>query len=156
MIEITGDRIELNAVLESCEEPEHGARLLFLGVVRNHNHGRKVRAVSYDIFAPLARSVFERICSEARSQWGEELRISLVHRVGTLEVGEVSVAIAVGAAHRHQAYQASRFVIEKLKERAPIWKKELYEDGESDWLQGHSLCDHGSEAGSEALAEPPI
>ena len=102
--------------------------------------GRRVVAVSYDVFEPLALSAFREICEKAREKWGKELRIFLVHRKGTLEIGEIAVAIGVSSAHRDEAYQASRFIIEEVKHKAPIWKKEHYERGESEWVQGHSLC----------------
>jgi molybdopterin synthase catalytic subunit len=112
-------------------------------VVRNTNHGRQVQAVSYDAHPALAETCFREICQEASGRWGETLQVALIHRVGRLEVGEISVSIAIGLPHRDEAYQASRYVIEELKKRAPIWKKEHYIDGESEWLQGHALCSHG-------------
>ncbi len=124
-------------------DPGHGAQTVFLGRVRDLNHGRKVVAVSYDLFFPLAHAVFTEIAREALAQWGTSMRLGIFHRMGRLDVGEVSVAIGVSSPHRDEAYQASRFVIENIKHRAPIWKKEHYEDGETEWLKGHSLCGHG-------------
>lgn len=140
---LTSKPIDPCQIQRLLSDPSHGAQLLFHGVVRNINHGRQVQAVSYDAFRPLAESCFQEICQEATERWGKTLQVALIHRVGRLEVGEVSVSIAVGLPHRDEAYQASRYIIEELKKRAPIWKKEHYIDGESEWLQGHALCSHG-------------
>lgn len=120
----------------------HGAKLLFTGVVRSTNHGRQVVAVEYDIFKPLAEVIFEQIKQEAKAQWGQDLEIAVEHYTGRLEPGQTSVVIGVSSRHRDECYQASRYVIEQIKHRAPIWKKEFYADGETEWLQGHALCQH--------------
>lgn len=120
----------------------HGAKLVFTGVVRSSNHGREVIAVEYDIFKPLFESVLEQIKQEARAQWGGDLEIAIEHYSGRLKPGETSVVIAVSSKHRDESYQASRYVIEQIKQRAPIWKKEFYSDGETEWLEGHALCQH--------------
>lgn len=119
-----------------------GAQTLFLGKVRERNHGKNVVSVFYDAFEPLAERVFYEICTEAKTRWGEALELTVVHRVGELKPEEISVLIHVASPHRDEAYQASRYVIEQVKERAPIWKKEKYEDGETEWLKGHALCGH--------------
>ncbi|MCM2279943.1 MAG: molybdenum cofactor biosynthesis protein MoaE [Oligoflexia bacterium] len=145
-VAVVESAIDPTRTLARVTDPGHGAETLFLGVVREHNLGRKVLGVSYDAFAPLAETVLREICKEARARWGESLKFAVTHRTGRLDVGEISVAIAVGSRHRDEAYQASRYVIEELKIRAPIWKKEHYEDGESEWLKGHALCSHGERA----------
>ena len=99
-------------------------------------------AVSYDAFVPLAEQILKEIADEACKQWGEDLRIFIQHRTGRLEPGEVSVAIGVSSMHRNESYLASRYIIEQIKVRAPIWKKEHYENGETEWLKGHALCQH--------------
>jgi len=148
-VKIVDSPLQVEEIYSSVNDSTHGAVILFLGVVRNHNLGKKVLAVSYDVFAPLARVKFVEICEEANFKWGPDLKVALAHRVGRLEVGEVSVAIAVGSQHRDEAYKASRYIIDHLKHRAPIWKKEHYEDGETEWLEGHALCGH-----SEAEERP--
>ena len=122
-------------VLARVGDPGHGAVVLFVGTVRNLNEGRPVTAVRYDAYADMAREVLEEIAREAaeRLRGG---RIAVTHRVGELSVGEASVAIAVSAPHRAEAYDASRFVIEEIKKRLPVWKKERYRDGEDRWLEG--------------------
>jgi molybdopterin synthase catalytic subunit len=140
---ITADPIEPPCLQSILDDPSHGGRIWFYGTVRNFNHKKPVRALSYDAFQPLAESTFVQICAEAKERWGDSLQAVIVHRIGKLEVGETAVAIGVGMPHRDEAYQASRYIIEQLKIRAPLWKKEHYEEGESDWLQGHALCSHG-------------
>lgn len=141
-IEITDQPILSHAIIQSFNEPSHGAQSLFFGVVRDHNHGNKVIAVSYDAFIPMVDSVFQAICQESQMQWGPDLKLIVKHRIGRLKVGEVSVAIAVSSRHRNEAFLASRYIIEQIKIRAPIWKKEHYLEGETEWLEGHSLCQH--------------
>jgi molybdopterin synthase catalytic subunit len=101
-----------------------------------------VEAVAYDAFQPLAEKVLGEISEEARLKYANDLKVVLQHRTGKLKVGEISLAIAVSSRHRDEAYEASRYIIEELKQRAPIWKKEYYTDGETDWLKGHALCGH--------------
>jgi len=132
----------LDTLWSSVGCSEHGAKILFTGVVRKSNLGKKVIAVSYDAYIPMVEQVFRSICDEARAKWGADLDLLLVHRVGRLEVGEISIAIASSSPHRDEAYQVSRYIIENVKHRAPIWKKEHYEDGETQWLEGHALCGH--------------
>lgn len=136
--------IDTAAVLAELSAREHGAELLFHGVVRDRNDGRPVRAVSYDVFAPLAEATFREIGEEALARFGPGLRVVVVHRAGRLEVGEVSVVVGVASPHRGEAYQASRYVIEQLKVRSPIWKQEHYADGDSAWLRGHTLRTAGA------------
>jgi adenylyltransferase/sulfurtransferase len=141
-IRVSDEPIFVEQALNGFGHDAHGAQTVFTGVVRENNHGRKVVSVSYDAFIPLAEATLREIVSEARKKWGEALLFKVVHRTGCLEVGEVSVLIAVSSPHRDEAYQASRYVIEQIKVRAPIWKKETYTDGESEWLKGHALCSH--------------
>jgi molybdopterin synthase catalytic subunit len=133
---VTTDPIDGATLLGGATAPGDGAALLFLGVVRNRNEGREVVQLEYEAYAPMAEAEMERIASEAAERW-ETGAISIVHRVGRLEIGEASVAIVVAAPHRGDAYEASRYVIEELKKRVPIWKREGYVDGPSEWLRGH-------------------
>lgn len=120
----------------------HGAHIVFLGVVRDHNHGKIVKSLHYDIFEPLARKSLEEICHEAKRKWGEQLIIRFCHAYGEIKVGETSVCISVQSHHRRAAFEACQYIIDEMKQRAPIWKKEVYESGESEWTQGHGLCEH--------------
>jgi molybdopterin synthase catalytic subunit len=118
--------------------------------VRNENQGRKVKALSYDSFVPLAEETLKQIARESQQRWGLDLNISVLHRVGKLDLNERAVVLAISSRHRAEAYKASQYIISELKKRAPIWKKEHYFDGDSEWLQGHALCghDHSHEMGS--------
>lgn len=141
---VVSEPIAVDALLQQVEHPTCGATTLFLGCVRSPNHGREVLSVGYDAFEPLAEKEMIRIAEHARDAIEPKLRVAIAHRVGTLRVGEVSVAIAVATPHRDEAYRASRYVIEEIKVRAPIWKKERYVDGETEWLKGHALCGHSA------------
>jgi molybdopterin synthase catalytic subunit len=127
---------------EAGQDASCGAHVLFMGEVRSLNHGKRVVAVAYDAFVPLAEKCLREISEEAIARWGEGLEILILHRTGRLEVGEASVLISVRSPHRAEGYEASRYLIEELKKRAPIWKKEFYENGETEWLKGHALCAH--------------
>ncbi|HTP29470.1 MAG TPA: molybdenum cofactor biosynthesis protein MoaE [Anaeromyxobacteraceae bacterium] len=139
---ITADPIRFEALAAELAVPQHGAQALFVGLVRDENDGRKVAAVSYDVHPPLAEKTFREIAEEALARFGADLRVAIVHRFGRLAVGEASVAICVGSAHRDEALQACRYAIEQIKVRSPIWKQEHYLDGDSEWLAGHSLRPH--------------
>lgn len=109
-----------------------GASVLFLGIVRDHSEGRRVLFLEYEAYEEMAERMLREIVARAFSQWGIE-EIKLVHRLGRLELGEIAVAIEVRSAHRDEAYAASRFLIEELKHNVPIWKKEFFADGTSEW-----------------------
>jgi len=127
-----------------------GAVATFLGVVRSVHKGRRVRYLEYEAYEPLALQVFRRIADEARSQW-PEATLAIHHRVGRLEIGEASVAIAAATPHRAEAFQACRYAIERIKQVAPIWKHEFFDDGDA-WVEG-ALADLEDDAARrEALA----
>ena len=132
---ITDRPIDMAALLAECTTHADGAALLFVGIVRNRNEGREVGHLEYSAFSDMAEKVMKEIAAEAAARW-ETGRIAVVHRVGRLELGEASVAIAVASPHRDAAYQASRYIIEELKRRVPIWKREHYADGTREWV-GH-------------------
>jgi molybdopterin synthase catalytic subunit len=111
-----------------------GAVVTFLGLVRNHNLGRSVRYLEYEAYQPLALKAFDRIAAEIGERW-PSARLALHHRIGRLDVGEASVAIATRSPHRGDAYAACRYAIERIKQIAPIWKHEFFEGGEV-WIEG--------------------
>lgn len=133
---VTRGPIDPAALLDGVVSPSDGAALLFWGVVRNRNDGRAVTHLEYEAYAEMAEATLAEIVAEARERW-EVGEIGVVHRIGRLEVGEGSVAIAVASPHRAEAYEVSRYVIEELKRRVPIWKREGYAEGGSEWLGGH-------------------
>jgi molybdopterin synthase catalytic subunit len=111
-----------------------GALCLFVGVVRNENRGRPVVRLEYEAYEEMALVLMQEIAAETRGRFPVSA-VRLVHRLGSLEIGEASVAVAVASPHRSEAFAACRFAIDTLKTRVPIWKKELYADG-SAWLDG--------------------
>ena len=137
-IAIVEATIDPAAVLDLVGDPADGAALLFLGTVRDHADGRPVGGLRYEAYQAMAEKELDAIAGEAVRQLGTD-RIAIVHRVGDLSVGEVSVAIAVSSPHRAEAFQASRFIIEEIKKRLPVWKHEKYEDGDATWVQGRTL-----------------
>ncbi len=126
---------------EAVAAPSRGAVVQFWGLVRNLHEGRQVVAVTYDAFQALAESTLREIAREAEERFGPDLGVAVFHRIGRLEVGQASVAIAAGAPHRDAAYRANRYIIEEIKVRLPVWKQEHYVDGQSAWLPGHSLME---------------
>lgn len=135
MFEIVRDPIDPARVLAAVEDRRAGAAILFVGVVRDHNAGRRVLHLEYEAYEPMAARALEAIGEGLRARFGADVRCAIVHRVGRLEIGEVSVAIAVAAPHRGTAYEASREAIEVLKRDVPVWKKEHFEGGEV-WVEG--------------------
>ena len=133
--EVSSDPIDTAALLARVGSNEDGAALLFIGVVRDHAEGRKVTGMRYDVYAEMATEVLRGIALEASIPLGTD-RIAVAHRFGELKIGEISVGIAVSSPHRAEAYEASRFVIEEIKKRLPVWKKEHYVDGVSEWVEG--------------------
>ncbi len=141
-IEIIGERLDPEAYLKTLASPEHGGECSFVGRVRAHNLGREVKGVAYDVHEILAKRSLEIIAQEALAQWEPEGHVAIVHRQGYLGVGEASVLVAATCRHRHEAFSVCRTIIDELKHRTPIWKKEYYLDGETTWVQGHALCQH--------------
>jgi molybdopterin synthase catalytic subunit len=111
-----------------------GAIASFLGLVRGENLGRRVIRLEYESYEPLAIKAFERIAMEAREHWPKS-QLALHHRLGRLQVGEISVAIAVSSAHRAESFAVCRYAIERVKQIAPIWKHEFFEGGHV-WIEG--------------------
>jgi molybdopterin synthase catalytic subunit len=124
--------IDLATLITRIESPAHGGVASFLGQVRDHHDGRMVRHLEYSAYGPMAEAECARIVAEAEGRW--PVRVALEHRVGTLEIGDVAVAVAAAGAHRDEAFAACRFVIEEVKRRVPIWKKEFYHDGAVQWV----------------------
>jgi molybdopterin synthase catalytic subunit len=132
MVRLTHEPIDVGALTPA--PAEDGAVCLFLGVVRNENGGRPVRHLEYEAYEEMARPLMEQIAAEARRRW-PVTEVRIVHRLGRLEIGEPSVAVAVTAPHRGAAFEACRYAIDTLKATVPIWKKEFYADG-AVWLEG--------------------
>ncbi len=130
---LTEDVIDLARLVASVSGPECGAVSVFVGTVRNENDGRTVTGIEYSAYREMAERELGRIVDEAVLGFGN-VRVELRHRLGYLAVGEASVAIAVSHPHRTEALNGVRFVIEELKRRVPIWKREHYVDGTREWV----------------------
>lgn len=130
--------LSVEDAVQSVIDPAHGAIDTFIGTVRNTHEGKKVTGITYDVHKELAQNVLGQICKEAQGFWAGT-RYYVAHYQGELDVTGISIVIAVSSAHRAESFEACRYVIEEIKKRAPIWKREHYVDGMSDWLPGHSL-----------------
>jgi len=133
MIQIVDKNIDVVELLASVSVPEAGGIDMFLGTTRNHSKGKKVIRLEYEAYSTMALRMMSEIESEIRKRWNIQ-KISIVHRIGVVPVMEASVAIAVSAAHRKEAFEACRYAIDELKKRVPIWKKEIFDDGEV-WVE---------------------
>lgn len=126
--------IDAAALLDEVSKHRNGATVLFVGTVRNVNDGAPVSGLDYSAYGAMAERELRAIVEEAAETW-DTTDIVVEHRTGELSLGDVSVAIAAAHPHRAQAFEAARYVIEELKRRAPIWKREHYVDGRSEWVE---------------------
>jgi molybdopterin synthase catalytic subunit len=143
---------ERAARAREADQAAAGAITTFLGTVRDRTQGRRVQALDYEAYEPMAVRAFERIADEIAREWPDTV-IALHHRTGTLQIGEVSVAIAVASPHRAAAFAACRYAIERVKQIAPIWKHEYFEGGDV-WIEGAVAAadDAAARAAAEKLA----
>lgn len=135
--------LDIAAAFDFVQDPGFGGYAAFVGRIRDLNHGRRVTGVSYDLYDALALNRFADIAAEAEAAVGGRLKLWIAHAKGRLPVGGVAVVIAAGTPHRDEAFRACRQAIEAVKHTAPIWKREHFEDGDSEWSEGCSLCGHG-------------
>ena len=134
MFKITSAEIELGDVIRAVEAGDAGAIVHFLGVVRNNTEGREVSYLEYEAYPPMAEKKMAEIAQEIHEKWGLD-RVAMIHRVGRLEIGEVSVAVAVASPHRREAFEACHYAMNRLKQIVPIWKREVWTDGEEEWVK---------------------
>ena len=134
MFKITSEEIELGDVIRAVEAGDAGAIVHFLGVVRNNTEGREVSYLEYEAYPPMAERKMAEIAQEIHEKWGLD-RVAMIHRVGRLEIGEVSVAVAVASPHRKEAFEACHYAMNRLKQIVPIWKREVWVDGEEEWVK---------------------
>ncbi len=139
MFKIVREPIRIEQLIEAVEDPGAGAICTFLGVVRGNNLGREVDYLEYEAYPKMAVPAMQRIADEIRERW-DIIKIAMVHRVGRLEIGDASVGIAISSPHRAEAFQACHYAIDRLKESVPIWKKEVWADGE-EWIEGTTLAE---------------
>jgi molybdopterin synthase catalytic subunit len=132
MPHLTRVPIQVERLIARVGGPGRGGIATFLGVVRNHQDGRGVASLEYSAYEPMADGECARIVAEAAERW--PVAVALEHRLGSLQVGEIAVAIAAASDHRAAAFEACRYVIEEVKRRVPIWKREQYADGSTGWV----------------------
>ncbi|TFE30631.1 molybdenum cofactor biosynthesis protein MoaE [Cohnella luojiensis] len=133
---ITESPLVIDGVISKVYHPDHGAAIAFVGTTREWTAGKRTVTLEYEAYVPMAESALSQIGEEISAHWPGTL-CAISHRIGNVGIGEASVVIAVSSAHRADAYEASRYAIERLKQKVPIWKKEIYEDG-TEW-KGHQL-----------------
>lgn len=134
---LTTSDIDPASLRERVRDPAAGGYCSFEGWVRNHHQGRDVKRLEYEAYPPLAESEGERILREAIERF-DLMHAVCIHRAGSLEIGGLAVVVCVSSAHRDAAFEACRYIIDEVKARVPIWKKEFFADGTSGWVR----CDH--------------
>ena len=145
------DAINLQELVQAVSAEDtgsYGAIVTFVGTVRGENNGRRVTRLEYEAYEPLALRAFAIISDEVMERW-PTTRVGFHHRTGSLAIGETSVAIAAASPHRAEAFSASRYVIERLKQVAPVWKHEFFDGGEA-WIEGATADPHDASAREEA------
>ena len=147
---VTEGALDPAAVAALVARHGDGAVTTFVGLVRDHNAGRRVLWLDYEAFAPLAVKAFAQIGAEASGRW-PDVRIAIHHRTGRVAIGEASVVIAAASPHRAEAFAASRYAIERVKQIAPIWKHEHFEGGDV-WIEG-ATADPADEAARQAALD---
>ena len=136
MIEITNNPIDIQYVIKSAERAEAGAVNVFIGTVRSKTGQRKVIRLEYEAYEPMAVLEIKKIIELAKYKWKLQ-GWAVSHRVGTLNIGDVAVVVAVSTAHRKESFEACQFIIDSLKQTVPIWKKEVFDGGE-EWVSAHA------------------
>jgi molybdopterin synthase catalytic subunit len=135
---LTKDPIDPNALLRELADDTDGAQVLFLGVVRNHHQGREVKRIDYEAYEPMALKVLQRITEEVAASHKLD-RVLVVHRFGRHEIGDASIAVVIGSAHRAPAFEAAKEIMDRVKVDVPIWKKEHFADGTIEWVLADKL-----------------
>ena len=148
---LTRQPIDVARLTAAVAGPDRGGIATFVGLVRNQQDGRTVLRLEYSAYEPMAEAEAARIVGEAEARW--PTRVALLHRLGDLAIGEVAVGVAAASAHRAQAFEACRYVIEETKRRVPIWKKEFYADGEVAWVDT-TAAEHRSGERADASLPP--
>lgn len=133
IVELTNEVIPEHEIVERVTTPESGAVLTFRGVVRNHHRGRSVEKLDYTAYPEMALTQMNVIATALRERWPLH-EVAIVHRLGTLAIGEASIFIALSLSHREAGFEALQYAIDVFKEIVPIWKKEHFSDGESEWV----------------------
>lgn len=151
MLYLTTAPIDVGVLLADVAAPDRGGTACFVGTVRDHHGGRTVVKLEYSAYGPMAEVECDRIVIEMERQW--PVRVRLQHRIGMLAIGDIAVAVVASAAHREAAFSACRYVIEEVKRRVPIWKREYYADGTIDWVDPTGAA---AAAPASSPASPPV
>lgn len=134
LFRVTPQPLNVEESIKAVSHPSTGAVVVFLGVVRGHNLGRRVIQLHYEAYSEMAQKVMEELAQEAQERFALK-DVAILHRIGTLQVGDISLVVAVSSPHRKEAFRAGEWLVDCLKERLPIWKKEVFEGGE-EWIEG--------------------
>ena len=137
MIDITDAKLDAAALREALLDPGAGALVVFEGCARDNHQGRAVELLAYEAFVPMALAELARIREEATARFGL-LRCAIHHRTGTVPLLEAAVLVGCASAHRREAFEAAAWIMDRIKESVPIWKKEAYLDGEKAWVEGET------------------
>ena len=135
MFTVTRDPLNPKALVDFVRRDGSGAVALFYGVVRNESEGRRVLHLEYDAYPSMAVKKMREVAQEVRGRW-PITEIAIAHRIGRLEIGETSLLVAVSAPHRREAFEACHYAVDRIKQVVPVWKKEVWEGGET-WVEGH-------------------
>lgn len=142
---ITLAPLSVEDVYAHADDPANGAIVIMSGMVRNQTGGKPVVALEYQAYEPMAMQVFKQIAGEIRTTWSDVTHVVIHHRIGWLQIGEISVLVAIGCPHRTEAFEACKYAIDTLKHNAPIWKKEHWSDGSSGWVS-IGACEQSGES----------
>jgi molybdopterin synthase catalytic subunit len=134
LIRVTGQVLDPDEAVAAVASPAAGAINVFLGVVRDNNLGRRVDHLVYDAYPSMAEKVMRQLGEEAKQRFGLE-ECAILHRTGRLEIGETSLLIAISCGHRAESFEGGHWLVNEVKKRVPVWKKEVWEDGE-EWIEG--------------------
>lgn len=135
--------IDPSKVLGSVMDPEAGGIVLFVGTIRNRTGAERVKGLEYEVYRPMAQRRIRELEQEIKTRWPVK-SVTMIHREGKLKIGEVSVAVAVSAAHRREAFDAARYAIEQIKRSFPIWKREKFQGGRYSWVSGTPIQKKGA------------
>ena len=144
---ISREKLDITALLRESHDPRAGAVVLFSGEARNHNHGKEVASLEFEVYEAMAEKKIAEIVSDARERWNLHYA-HCVHKVGPVEISESCVVVLTSSSHRDEAYAANRYIIDRVKDEAPIWKKERFIDGGHEWVM---QCHHGASHAAEQI-----
>eukprot|EP00127_Corallochytrium_limacisporum_P001703 Clim_evm40s77 gene=Clim_evmTU40s77 len=139
-LQLQEEAIDISRVQEWCADPKAGAINLFVGTTRNNFQGKAVRTLYYEAYQSMALKELEKAAICASKNWPGILKIAIIHRLNEVPVKEASIAIAVSTPHRKESFEACEFLINEVKAKAPIFKKEIYEDTNAEWKANHKCC----------------